>query len=90
MVLLADAGPGDAGRGHALVAEIYEQVGDRERAIKTYEQAAELLAFRPNRYLLEVYAKLADLLEAEGRKDDALEVLRNAVATQSRVGALLP
>ena len=30
MVLLADAGPGDAGRGHALVAEIYEQVGDRE------------------------------------------------------------
>ncbi len=82
--------PGDAGRGHALVAEIYEQLGDRERAIKTYERAAELLSFSPNRYLLEVYAKLADLLEAEGRKDDALEVLRNAVATRSRVGALQP
>jgi hypothetical protein len=33
---------------------------------------------------------LAELLEAEGRKDDALEALRNAVATQSRAGALLP
>jgi tetratricopeptide (TPR) repeat protein len=89
-VLLADARPGDAGRGHALVGEIYEQLGDRERAIKSYERAAELLSFSPNRYLLEVYGKLADLLEAEGRKDDALEVLRNAVATRSRVGALQP
>jgi tetratricopeptide (TPR) repeat protein len=86
--LLADASPADAGRGHALVGEIYALLGDRERAIKSYERAAELLSFRPNRYLLEVYGRLADLLEAEGRKDDALEVLRNAVATQSRVGAL--
>jgi tetratricopeptide (TPR) repeat protein len=86
--LLADASPGDAGRGHAVVAEVYEQLGDRTRAIETYERAAELLSISPNRYLLEVYAKLADLLEAEGRKDDALEVLKKAVAAQARAGAL--
>ena len=86
--LLTDASPGDAGRGQAVVAEVYEQLGDRERAIQTYEQAAELLSLQPNRYLLEVYAKLADLLEAVGRKDDALEVLKKAVAAQARAGAL--
>ena len=86
--LLADASPGDAGRGHAVVAEVYEQLGDRERAIRTYEQAAELLGLSPNRYLLEVYAKLADLLEAEGRKDEALAVLKKAVAVQPRAGAV--
>ena len=85
---LTDASPGDAGRGHTVVAEIYEQLGDRERAIERYEQAAELLSLSPNRYLLEVYAKLADLLEAEGRKDEALEVLKKAVSAQARAGAL--
>lgn len=85
--LLEDASPGDAGRGHAVVAEIYEQLGDRQRAIETYELAAELLSLSPNRYLLEVYAKLADILEAEGRKDEALEVLKKAVAVQARAAA---
>jgi tetratricopeptide (TPR) repeat protein len=86
--LLADASPGDAGRAHAVVAEVYENLGDRARAIETYEHAAELLSVSPNRYLLEVYAKLADLLEAEGRKDDALEALKKAVAAQARAGTL--
>jgi tetratricopeptide (TPR) repeat protein len=82
--VLEAASPVDAGRGHTVVAEVYEQLGDTDRAIATYERAAELLSVNPNRYLLEVYAKLADLLEAEGRKDDALEVLKKAVAAQSR------
>ena len=85
---LADASPGDAGRGQTVVAEIYEQLGDREQAIERYEQAADLLSGTPNRYLLEVYAKLADLLEAEGRKDEALEVLKKAVSAQAPAGAL--
>jgi tetratricopeptide (TPR) repeat protein len=84
--LLLKGSPGDAGRGHAIVAEIYEALGDRERAIATYEEAAELLLAVPNRYLLEVYAKLADLLEEEGRKDEALEVLKKAVSVQSKTG----
>jgi tetratricopeptide (TPR) repeat protein len=85
--MLEDASPGDAGRGYAIVAEIYEALGDRTRAIETYERAAELLQISPSRYVLEVYAKMADLLEEEGRKDEALGVLKKAVAVQARTGA---
>jgi tetratricopeptide (TPR) repeat protein len=85
---LEDASPGDAGRAQMVVAEVYEELGEPARAIETYERAAELLSISPNRYLLEVYAKLADLLEAEGRKDDALHVLKKAVAAQARAGSL--
>jgi tetratricopeptide (TPR) repeat protein len=86
--LLKDASPHDAGRGYALVGEIMESLGDRARARESYELAVDLLANGPPRYLLDAYAKLADLLEAEGRKDEALEVLKKAVAVQARVGAL--
>jgi tetratricopeptide (TPR) repeat protein len=84
--LLEEAGPTDAGRGQVVVAEVYEALGDRELAIQTYERAAELLSVSPSRYLLEVYAKLADLLEAEGRKDDALAVLKKAVGARAQAG----
>jgi tetratricopeptide (TPR) repeat protein len=86
--MLVDAAPTDAGRGYAVIAEVYESLGDRERAIDTYEQAAELLSLSPSRYLLEVYAKLADLLESQERKDEALAVLKKAVVAQTRTGAL--
>ena len=36
-----------------------------------------------DRYLLEVYGKLAALHEAEGRSDEALAVLKKAMAMQS-------
>jgi hypothetical protein len=36
-----------------------------------------------SRYVLEVYQKLAALLEADGRKDEALAVLKKAVAVQA-------
>jgi tetratricopeptide (TPR) repeat protein len=85
---LESASPVDAGRGHTIVGEVYEQLGETEKAIETYERAAELLAVNPNRYLLELYAKLADLLEAEGRKDEALDVLKKAVTAQSRAGSV--
>jgi tetratricopeptide (TPR) repeat protein len=85
---LEDASPVDAGRGHTVVAEVYEQLGDRARAIETYRRAAELLSVNPNRYVLEVYGKLADLLEEEGRKDEALDVLKKAVTAQGRAAAL--
>jgi tetratricopeptide (TPR) repeat protein len=86
--VLEEASPVDAGRGHTIVGEVYEQLGETDKAIETYERAAELLAVNPNRYLLELYAKLADLLEAEGRKDEALDVLKRAVAAQSRAGSV--
>ena len=36
------------------------------------------------RYLSEVYQKLAELLEEDGKKDEALVVLKKAVAIQAK------
>jgi tetratricopeptide (TPR) repeat protein len=86
--LLEEASPVDAGRGYTVVADVYEQLGDRDKAIEVYEHAAALLSVSPSRYVLEVYAKLADLLEAEGRKDDALETLKKAVMVHARTSPI--
>jgi tetratricopeptide (TPR) repeat protein len=80
--LLKDASPHDAGRGYALVAEVYEQLGDRPKALELFELAAEKLEAQPGRYLVEVYSKLARLLEDSGQKDEALAVLKRAVAAR--------
>ena len=61
---------------------MYEQLGDRERALELYELAAERLQSHPGRYLVDVYSKLARLLEDGGQKDEALEVLKLAVAAR--------
>jgi tetratricopeptide (TPR) repeat protein len=85
--LLGEANPQDAGRGYSVLAEIYESLGERARARELYELAAELLERNPNRYLIAVYSRLAELLEAEGRKEAALELLKRAVGIQAGVGA---
>jgi tetratricopeptide (TPR) repeat protein len=82
--LLKDAAPHDAGRGYALIAEIFEQLGDRARARELYELAAKVLGPIPTRYSVEVHSKLAELLEAEGLKDEALAVLKRAVSVRNR------
>jgi len=86
---LSEIDPHDAGRSYGLLAEIYAELGDRARAIELYELAAEQLAGAPSRYLVEAYSRLAELLEAEGRKDDALRVLKRAVGLQAEAGRML-
>jgi tetratricopeptide (TPR) repeat protein len=81
--LLADASPQDGGRGYAVVAEVFSELGDSRKALELYELAAELLSATPSRYLVEVYEKLAQVLEAEGQRDEALDVLKKAVAIQT-------
>jgi tetratricopeptide (TPR) repeat protein len=81
--LLADIAPQDAGRGYGLMAEIFESLDEPARARELYERAIELLEDGPNRYILELYAKLAALHEAQGRSDDALAVLKKAMALQA-------
>ena len=80
--LLENTRPHDAGRGYMLVADVYDQLGERAKALELYELAAQRLEAQPGRYLLDVYAKLAQLLEDEGKKDEALEVLKRAVAVR--------
>jgi tetratricopeptide (TPR) repeat protein len=81
--VLSDASPFEAGRGYTVVADVFQQLGDTAKARELYELAAELLSPVASRYVLEVYQKLAELLEAEGRKDEALEVLKKAVSAQA-------
>lgn len=81
---LAEASPFEAGRGYTIVGEVFEELGDLEKARELYELAAELLKPVASRYVLEVYQKLAALLEADGQKDEALGVLKKAVAVQSQ------
>jgi tetratricopeptide (TPR) repeat protein len=80
--LLTDVSPGDAGRGYALIAEVFAGVGDRAKAIELYELADELLQ-EGGRWSNEVSARWAELLEQEGRKDEALELLKRAMRTQT-------
>jgi tetratricopeptide (TPR) repeat protein len=81
--------PMDAGRCYALVAQLRAEAGDRPRAIELYELAAEFLSKVPNRFLIDAYGRLAELFEAEGRKDEALEVLKRAVQAQTIAGRSL-
>jgi tetratricopeptide (TPR) repeat protein len=84
---LSDASPFEAGRGYAVIAEVFEGLGDRARARELYELAAKMHGPIPSRYLLDVYSRLAQLLEAEGQKDEALEVLKKAVAVRAATGS---
>ena len=83
--LLADASPYDAGRSYSVVADVYAELGDTAKAIELYELATEPV-LHPSRYLIETYEKLAALLEYTGRKDEALGVLKKAVAVQTQPG----
>jgi tetratricopeptide (TPR) repeat protein len=84
--LLKEASPHDAGRGYALVAQVYEQLGERDRAIELYELAADVLQATPSRYLVEVYQRLAKLFEEDERQEEALNTLKKAVAIRAEHG----
>ena len=85
----ADLDPMEAGRCYLLVAQLRADAGDRARAIELYELAAELLSVVPNRFLLDAYGRLAELFEADGRKDEALDVLKKAMQAQVAAGRQL-
>lgn len=82
----AGVDPVAAGRCYVLVAGLRADAGDRARAIELYVLAADLLAAAPSRFLIDAYARLAELFEAEGCKDEALEVLKKAVQAQAPAG----
>lgn len=81
--ILNEASSNDAGRGLAVTAEIYESLGDTKRAQEFFEQAIALLEAESDRYLVEVYRKLAALHESEGRSEEALAILKKAMVVQA-------
>jgi tetratricopeptide (TPR) repeat protein len=89
--LLRDAEPADAGRVYAVLADVTIDLGDEEKARELYELAAELLERKaPNRDLVDVYAKLAELLEAKGAPDDAYAYMKKAIGMQQALTATAP
>jgi transcriptional regulator with XRE-family HTH domain len=72
--------PQDQGRSYILLGEVFHRSGDQERAIELLELAVELLEEAGRPYVVEAASKLADVLEEAGRSDQALKVLRRAVA----------
>ena len=75
-----------AGRCYGLAADVFLATGDRSQAIELYGRAEALLKPVPNQYRLGILSRLAELLEAEGRTDEALAVLKQAVRAQTEAG----
>ena len=73
--------PGDRGRGYLLLGEVFEASGHRKRALGLLELAVDSLERDGRPYLAEAARRLADLLEQEGRPDEALAVLKRAVGS---------
>lgn len=86
--VLAEGDPIESGRSYASLAEAFAASGDRARARELYELALELLEqATPTRYLGDVYAALAELLEEADEKEAALDILKRAVRLQSTLAS---
>jgi tetratricopeptide (TPR) repeat protein len=82
--LLADTSPINAGRGYALAASIFNQLGDQTKALELYELAAESFPAQ-DRHAAEAYNAMSEIAEAAGDKDEALRYLRLALAARTTV-----
>jgi tetratricopeptide (TPR) repeat protein len=87
--LLAHRSPTNAGRGYALAASIFNELGDSEKAFELYELAAESFPAQ-DRHAAEAYVAMAEIAEAAGRKDEALDYLKRALATRTAIRADAP
>jgi tetratricopeptide (TPR) repeat protein len=79
----------DAGRCYLLIADVFRDLEDEERALEMYELAVETLEAVPNRYLVEAYSRFAELLEARGDAARALKVLKQAMQVQTESNRML-
>jgi tetratricopeptide (TPR) repeat protein len=77
--VLAESEPHDAARGYLVIGDAFRAGGDSARAHELYELCLELLESEPNMWLPEAFARISELLEAEGRTDEALAMLKRAV-----------
>ena len=75
------AHPASAGRGYAIAAGIFRELGDHEKAFEIYELAAETLPMK-DRHLVSVYKELASLCEEAGRASDGMRFLKLALEVQ--------
>jgi tetratricopeptide (TPR) repeat protein len=85
---LGSVSPAEAGSVYALLAEVNADLEDADGAKKLYERAAELLEqSNPSPTLIEVYSQIAELYEAQGRREEAYEYMKKALGMQQQVAA---
>ncbi len=77
--VLEETSTGDAVRSYGVLAEVFVELGDRERALDLYELAVERADKWSSPFIREVYARMAQILEDEGRTDEAYSVLKKAL-----------
>jgi len=80
--LLVDSSPTNAGRGYALAASVFRDLGDRVKAMELYELAADTFPAE-DRHAAEAYNALAEISEEAGDKDAALRYLKLALSAKS-------
>ena len=78
-----DTGGIDAVRSYGVLAEIFLELGEPERALGLYELAVERADKWSSPFIREVYSRMAQILEDEGRKDEAYAVLKKALQLES-------
>ena len=81
---LGDASPTSAARAYAGAADFFRTRGDRAKALELYELASERLV-APDRHLADVLTAMAEIHEEEGRPDEALQLLKQAVRTRNGI-----
>jgi tetratricopeptide (TPR) repeat protein len=77
---LTESHPEQAGRAYAIAGDVFARSDEPKRALELYELAVDFVSERHPEFVREVWGKMAELLEADGRKDEALELLKRAVA----------
>ena len=85
--LVGDASAIDSGRAQALLGDVFRELGDVERAQELYELALETLP-GVDRNLLRVYEGLAEILEEQGRGDEAFDLLKQAMRVRRAADAV--
>ena len=86
---MAGQSPVDSGRSYALLASVFAELADEERAIELYELAIEELNATPNRWLVDAYSKLAELHERRGDQEAMIEALKRGMSVQRQADRLL-
>jgi tetratricopeptide (TPR) repeat protein len=85
--LLAEVQPASRGRAYALLAGLYRELGDLERAKELYELALECAEGQaPTKHLSSTYRAMAEVLKELGRREEAFELLERALEVKERIG----
>jgi tetratricopeptide (TPR) repeat protein len=85
--LFGDAQPVDAGRAFVVVGDVFQRLGEKERAREIWELALDLLEQEPNPWAAAACERLGRLLEDEGKTEEALEMLKRALGARERSNA---